>query len=156
MRHLLRLGVAVFAAGCGLLIASCGYGVKEERLPETGATLEGKITYGAEQVPVALVIVAGDKGSATGYVDEATGRYKITNVPLGAVKIGVNTEAAKGEMQGKLMSGYYKGPDAKGKGTVAMPKIVDVPAKFSKPETSNITTTVNEGANTFDIEIPKK
>jgi len=156
MRHTLRLGAAVLLAACGLLTASCnGYGVKEERLPETGATLEGTITYGSEKVPAALVIVAGANGSATGRVDEATGRYKVENVPLGEVKIGVNTAAARGEMQGKLMSGYYKGPEAKAKGIVAPPNIVDVPGKLGNPETSGVKTTVNAGANTFDIKLTK-
>lgn len=155
MRHILRRGGALLLLGCGLLAASCSRYVREERLPETGATLEGTITYGSEKVPAALVIVAGASASATGSVDEATGRYKVENVPLGPVKIGVNTDAARGELQGKMMSGYYKGPEAKSKGIMGPPKIVGVPPKYSSPETSGITTTVNSGANTFDILIPR-
>ena len=155
MRHAMRLVGAAAIAGCGLLIASCGYGVREERLPETGATLEGTVTYGTEKVPVALIIVTGTSGSATGEIDEATGRYKVENVPLGEVKIAVNTEAAKGQMKGKLMSGYYKGPEAKAKGIMTPPRIVDVNKKYANPDTSGLRTTINAGANSYDITMPK-
>lgn len=155
MRHTMRCGGALLLLGCGLLAASCSRYAREERLPESGATLEGTITYGSEKVQAALVIVAGANASATGSVDEATGRYKVENAPLGEVRIGVNTDAARGEMQGKMMSGYYKGPEAKAKGVLAPPKIVNVPPKYATPDTSGLTTTVNGGANTFDIVIPK-
>jgi len=155
MRHLLRFGGAVVVLSFALLAASCGYGVREERLPESGATLEGTVTYGTEKVPAALIVVAGQNGSATGNIDEATGQYRIENVPLGEVKIAVNTDAAKGEMQGKLMAGYYKGPEAKSKGITAPPKIVEVPGKYRNPDTSGIRTTINAGANTYEIKITR-
>ncbi|MDY3555728.1 hypothetical protein R5W24_004873 [Gemmata sp. JC717] len=155
MRRIVRLGAGVLLAACGVLMTSCGGYVREERLPETGATLEGTVTYGTEKVPAALVIVAGAGGSATGHVDEATGRYKVENAPLGEVKLAVNTAPVRGEMQGKLMSGYYKGPEAKGKGVTAPPKIVDVPAKFANPATSGLSTTINAGANTYEIKLPR-
>ena len=155
MRYAKWLGTAL-VAGCAIVTASCGGRfVKEERLPTTGATLEGTVTYGAEKVPAALIIAAGAGSSSTGEVDEATGRYKIENVPLGEVKIGVNTQAAKGMMTGKLMSGWYKGPEAKSKGITAPPNIVDVPAKYADPEKSGLRTTTKEGSNTYDITIPK-
>jgi hypothetical protein len=155
MRYKLRLLTAFLFVSVCTVLTSCGYGVKEVRHPETGATLEGTVTYGNESVPVALIIVAGQGGSATGNVDESTGRFSIPNVPLGAVTIAVNVEAAKGEMQGRLMSGYYQGPEAKKKGISAPPRVVNVPAKYADPKTSGITTTINDGANTFDIKIPK-
>jgi hypothetical protein len=155
MRHLLRLWAALLVTLCGLLIASCGYGVKEERLPETGATLEGAVTYGNEKVPVALIIVSGGGNTATGLVDDATGRYKVENVPIGEVKIGVSTAAGQGQLKGKMMSGYYKGPEAKSKGITAPPNVVDVPGRYANPDTSGLKTTTTKGANTYDIAIPK-
>jgi hypothetical protein len=149
------VALAVVACSTALLPACGNRYVKEERLPTTGATLEGTVSYGSEKVPVALIIVAGGNGSTTGEIDEATGRYRVENVPTGEVKIGVNTEAARGMMQGKLMSGYYKGPEAKSKGVFAPPKVVDVPPKYAKPETSGIHTTINSGANEYNIQIPK-
>jgi hypothetical protein len=155
MRHTMRLVGAALVVGCALLIASCGYGVKEERLPKTGAKLEGTVSRGSEKLAAAMIIVAGKDSSATGEIDEATGRYHVENVPLGEVKIGVNTEAAKGQLKGKMMSGYYKGPEAKSLGLQGPPKIIDVPGKYANPETSGIQTTINSGSNTFDIVVPK-
>jgi hypothetical protein len=147
----------VTAAGvfCAAVLAGCGYGVKEHRLPETGATLEGTIKYGNEPVAYAVVRVATESASAEGNVGE-DGRYKVENVPVGAVKIGVNTDAAKGDYTSATMSRSYKGPEFKGKtGPVQLPKFVSVPARYADPETSGITTTTRSGTNTFDIVIPK-
>ncbi|QJW97705.1 hypothetical protein [Frigoriglobus tundricola] len=155
MQHKVRFGAAVLLGTVCAALTSCGYGVREQRLPETGATLEGTVSYGGETVPLALIIVAGSNASATGNIDDSTGRFSIQNVPLGEVKIGINIDAAKGELQGKLMSGYYQGPDAKKKGIVAPPKVVNVPKKYADPNTSGLTTTISAGSNTFDIKIPK-
>jgi hypothetical protein len=136
---------------CGsALLAGCR--VPEIRLPETGATLEGTIQYGGEAVSIALVIVASDTASATGYV-ETDGRYKVENVPLGEVKIGVNTEAARGQYISQAMAQSYKGPGGKAKG--AAPKFVSVPQKYWEPDTSGISTTTKKGLNTFDIVLTK-
>jgi hypothetical protein len=143
--HLFRRAALVLVAACGILCVSCGE--RGERLPETGATLEGSLTYGGNKVPAALVIVQGKDGSANGFVDE-DGRFKIENVPLGEVNIAVNTEAGKGQMQSKIMAQSQGKPKA-------MPKMVDVPKKYFEPETSGLKTNVNKGPNTYDIAIPK-
>ncbi len=128
-----------------VLAASCGE--RGHRLPDTGATLEGTITYGGTKVPFAQVTAMGQDGMATGNVQE-DGRYKMTNVPLGEVKIGVNPEAAKGEFMSKVMA------ESKGKAKGAA-RFVDVPAKYHEPDTSGLKTTIQKGANTFDIVILK-
>jgi hypothetical protein len=119
----------------------------EARLPETGATLEGTVTYGNEKVSIALVSVFNEKGQALGQIDD-TGRYKVENVPLGDVKIGVNTEAMRSQVISQQMAAAYKG---KGGTRPPAPKFVSLPAKLQDPETSGITTTIKKGANSFDI-----
>src|SRR5262249_61302369 len=89
-------------AAWGLLLVG-GCGPSGVRLPETGATLEGTVTYGKEPVLVAMVIIQGEGGAATAYVGD-DGRYKAVNVPLGKVQIAVNTAAGKGQMTGKIMA----------------------------------------------------
>jgi hypothetical protein len=147
-----RFGLFAFTATTALLLSSCGEQAK--RYPETGATLEGTITYGKQPVPLALVIVAAEGSSATAKADEE-GRYKVENAPLGEVNIGVNTDAAQGELRSKMMAGAYKGPEARGAGKAVMPKLVAVPARFFSPETSGIKTTVDKGDNTYNIVISK-
>jgi hypothetical protein len=116
-------------------------------LPETGASLEGTITYGGVRVPFAMVTAMGDNGMATGHVQE-DGRYLIANVPLGEVRIAVDTAAAKDEYVSKVM--------AESRGTGKSPsKFIDVPAKYRAVDTSGLKTTINKGVNTYDIVIPK-
>ena len=135
--------------------ATSSSGVREDRLPETGATLEGTIKYGDEQLQFAMILVRTAGGSATGRIGE-DGRYRVENVPLGEVMIGVNTAAATGEFQSKMMgAGVYKGPEAKGKGRVVGVKFIPIPEKYYNPETSNLKTTISKGTNTFDIVIPR-
>jgi hypothetical protein len=132
-------------------LASCG-NPRETRLPETGATLEGTVTYKGDQLQFAQIQVLGEGRMATGRIGE-DGRYRVENCPLGQVKVGVNTAAARGEYTSKTMQGgVYKGPEAKGKGRVDL-KFMDVPAKFADPEKSELSTSVREGTNTYDIDI---
>jgi hypothetical protein len=130
-----------------LACAIAGCSRYEYRLPESGATLEGTVTYGRDTLQMAQINVFGEKGQAIGQIED--GRYKVENVPLGEVKIGVNTEAVRSNMIGQQMArakGVSKGP---------VLKFISVPAKYAEPDTSGITTTIKKGKNTFDIVIAK-
>ena len=147
-----------FASLCfSVSLVVTGVGCPSNRpvtLEETGATLEGTIKYGTEDVQFAMVIAQTATGSATGKVD-SDGKYKLQNVPLGEVTIGVNTDAATGDFQSAAMAaGSYKGPESKGKAKVDL-KFTKVPAKFFDPATSNLKTTIKKGSNTYDIVIAK-
>src|SRR5262249_25173629 len=131
--------------GFVLILAGC-FGAGYVRYPETGATLEGNVTYGNNKLGAALVIAQNASGAATAFVDE-NGHYKLENVPLGDVNIRVNTAPGKGQAMGKMTA------QAQGKANGAA-KIIDVPKQFADPNTSGIKTTINKGANTFDIVIP--
>jgi hypothetical protein len=129
---------------CIFFLAGCHPG--EVRYPETGATLEGTVTYGKDVVGAALVIAQNSSGSATAFVDD-DGHFKLENVPLGEVNLAVNTDAGKGAAMGRAMAAGGKGKGA--------PKIIEVPKKYADPNTSGIKTTINTGPNTYDIVIPK-
>ena len=146
LRSIKSQGTLAVAAWGMLLVGGCGpSGI---RLPETGATLEGTVSYGKEPVLVAMIIIQGEGGAATAYVDD-DGRYRAVNVPLGTVKIAVNTAAGKGQMTGKMMA------QSSGKGGKPLPKMIDVPARYADPGTSGITTSITKGENKFDVVIPK-
>ncbi len=131
------------AVGC-LSMASCS-GNKEERLVLSEATLEGTITFNGKPVPYALVILAHSKDPGVQGTADAAGKYMVQHAPLGEVMIGVNTEAGKGMMMGKVMAAK--------KGEGEAPTFVDVPKKYFDPMKSEITTTIKDGANTFNIEL---
>jgi hypothetical protein len=135
------------------LLGLAGCSRYEARLPETGAVLAGTVSLGREQVPMAMVIVVGEKGSATGQVE--SGQYKVENAPLGEVKIGVNTEAVKGQLISQQMAQGYKGPGSKGGSRPPPPKLIEVPSKYWDAEKSGIKTTVKRGNNTYNIELVK-
>jgi len=129
-----------------LLVFTCavlGCNRYEYRLPATGASLEGTITYRGETVQMAQIDVLGEKGQAIGQIEN--GRYKVENAPLGQVKIAVNTEAVRSNMIGQQMA------RAKGVASSSAPKFVSVPAKYWDTETSGLTTTIKKGKNSFDI-----
>lgn len=154
-RFICRLGVVVATAvGIGFGLFGCGSNAPVA-LPETGATLEGTIKYGSEELQYSNVIIrSGEKGVAMGVILD-DGRYRVENVPLGEVKVGVMPRASYGRyMSDSMAGGAYKGPEGKGRGKVNL-KFIDVPEKFYDPEQSGITTTINQGENTFDIVIPK-
>jgi hypothetical protein len=132
----------VSLAVAGLLLGLGGCNQREVRLPETGATLEGTVAYGNEKVLVAMVTATGPNASASGYIED-DGRYRIQNVPLGEVNLGVNVAAGDGQLMGKRMAGK------------PVPKVTKVPAKYADSTTSGVTTTIVKGPNTFDIKIPK-
>jgi hypothetical protein len=139
--------------GLALLVAATTSCEKGARLAETGATLEGTVTFKKQPVPYALIVITGGEsaaGSAQGSIGE-DGRYHVTNVPIGQVKIAVITEAVK--MQVMMAGGQYGGPNAKGKAKGPPPKFVDVDPKYANPDTSGITTAVNKGPNEFNIVI---
>jgi hypothetical protein len=127
------MATAVFLSGCG------GFGA--QRVAESGATLEGTVTYGKEKVPAAMIIAKGSSGTTEGFCDD-DGKYKLTNVPVGEVTIGVNSDAGKGQLMSRRMA------------KEAVPKIPNVPYRYTDPTTSGIKTTIAKGENTFNIEIP--
>jgi hypothetical protein len=140
--HRPRLTALVLSA---LLTVSCGG--RGERLPETGATLEGKVTYDGEPLEFALIVIQTDNGSATGRIGDDM-RYRVENVPLGVVRVGVNTSAARGDYQSKVMS------ESNGTGRVSH-RFIEIPGKYFDPEQSGFTTTIRKGPNTYDIVVPK-
>lgn len=148
MRRARHSSVVLLIFGMTLLPLACSNKyVAEERRPESGATLEGTVTYGTEKLKVALVIVQGPNGSANGFISE-DGRFKIENVPLGEVNIAVNTEAGRGQLMSKMMAQSQ----GKAKG---IPRVIEVPAKYADPAKSGLKTKINAGANEFNVVIPR-
>ena len=149
----IRLLMSIALTAVAVSVASCSSKPKAEKLPETGATLEGTVTYNGTQLEFAMILVQGPNGAATGNIGD-DGRYKVENVPLGPVKIGVNTSAARGQYQSKLMSNNAAAADPEKSKKIAQPKFVDVKPTYFDPETSGLTRTIEKGANTFDITLP--
>lgn len=150
---MLKITSKIILASLVFAISSCNTNAPIT-LPESGATLEGTVTYKGEPVLFALIIAQSENGSATGKIDPQTGKYLIQNVPLGQVNIAVNTDAGMGDYQQAVMqSGVYKGPNEKG-GTTNLKNVL-VPKKYHDVASSGLTTTIVKGTNTFNIQIDK-
>lgn len=153
-RFNLRRLLPVLAAGVAVLLASCGGDNIPQAKPDSGATLEGTIKVGNDQVYFAMVTVRNASGSASGKLDE-DGKFKIADVPLGEVQVAVNTSAAMGEYNAAVMrAGAMSGsPDKAGRKKVNV-QMINIKEQYFDPEKSGLKTTVNKGPNTFDIELP--
>lgn len=154
----LRSRLAALAVGAvALAVAACGgdSSHKPVAMSDTGATLEGTVKAGGEQLHYAMIMVKSAGGTASGKIDEE-GRYKISNVPLGEVQVGVNTSAAQGDftadqMRAGAMTG---GPDGKAGRKRVNVKMIHLKEQYFDPASSGLKTTVQAGANTFDIVLP--
>ena len=87
MRRTVQRFASLLIVGLGLSTVACSnHYVKEVSHPETGATLEGTVTYGGQKVTVAMIIAAAENSSARAFIGD-DGRYKLENVPLGQVRL---------------------------------------------------------------------
>jgi hypothetical protein len=154
-RTLARLA-GVATAGIAVAVASCGGPHIPVALPETGATLEGTVKYGSEEIQFAMIMVQSPAGTAFGSIGD-DGRYRLVNVPLGEVQVAVNTAAARGDFQSAVMAAgaMTGGPEGKSGRKRVNVKFIDVPPKYYDPATSGLGTTVSKGVITYDIVIPK-
>lgn len=150
-RHPRRPAAALTVGLGAILAASCG---SYEDMPTTGASLEGAVTYKNQPVDAGIVSVSAASGGATGAIEG--GKYKIDNVPVGELSIGVNTAPAvaraRGEQMGKAIAKGEATGKAGKKGGAPL-GIVEVPAKYADPAKSGIKTVTKSGTNTYDIAI---
>ena len=154
-QHLRRVFGPLLVATLTLGLAACGGDNIPKALPDSGATLEGTVKVGGEQLQFAMISVKSANGVASGKIGE-DGRYKVSNVPLGEVQIGVNTGAARGDYQTEVMRGgaMTGSPEGKAGRKKVDLKFVDVKEQYFEPTSSGLKTTVKAGTNTYDIELP--
>ena len=138
-----------------LIICVMGCGQRAYEIPDSGATLEGSVTYDGKPVPMALIVVRSETATADARIVEP-GKYKVPSVPIGKVKIAVDTDAMRGELMSRSMAQAYKGPGGQSSAEAGKKlSFIAVPGKFADPDSSGITFEIKKGANTFDIVIPR-
>ncbi len=146
------MALSVRISCCLLLSFVCFIGCSDvKKLDLSEAKLSGTITYKGKPVPHALVIVSTASGeglAGQGFADK-DGNFSVEHVPAGKVKIGINTDAGRGNMMSAVMSSSV------GKDKSAAPTFVDVPKKYFDPNTSGIETQITDpkGTTKFDVKI---
>lgn len=153
--RLRKLAGAFLLGGALIGVTACGDGTPVYKT--SGVELEGLVTLDGKPLEVGMVLAVPANAMQTAEAGstsvEADGRYKMSNVPPGIVKLAVRTSHMKGmAAMGKLPAtkpGVSGGPKLAG-------HFVDVPKKYEDPDTSKLQVTVNPGKNTFDIELKSK
>jgi hypothetical protein len=133
--------------------------------------ISGKVTYKGQPVRFGSVVVVGsDKTPVTGPIDQG-GNYLIEDAPAGEVQIGVvspdptiaankakamslpKRPKADEKEDGKHKIGNMPAQEAPADSARAKKKWVQLPKDVQFPDRSGITTTVQPGENTFNIEL---
>jgi hypothetical protein len=115
------------------------------------ATVTGTVSYKGELVPSGTVAFFGSSNQVASAPIAPDGTYTATEVPLGQVKVTVNTPRPAAEL--KKAAKQTKRRFGKG---VEFPESVDsvsVPDKYGNPAKSPLGLTVKEGSQPYDIEM---
>jgi hypothetical protein len=156
-----REGVALFLAVATLGVVGCGMGTGDVR---------GRVTYRGRPVICGGVIMVGPDGrTVTGQVN-AEGHYRLKSVPAGTVRVAVVSPNPTGmfafagaeQAKSKIMKDKLSANLTKSKSDNATEQAVSkvdrrkwfpLPKQYESTETSGITTIIQRGDNTFDIEL---
>jgi hypothetical protein len=129
IRDTLTNGLRV--AGCALLAwtaLGCGPQVSQ---------VSGKVTYQGKPLPSGSVVFVSPEGDVVGRsAIAADGRYVMTDVPAGSVKVAVESHERVPPGLGGPPGDY-----------------VPIPPRYKKAETSGLEYTVTRGSHTFNIDL---
>jgi len=155
MRFLFLLGSTL-----GLVLSGCSRG------PQM-AKVSGKVTYKGKAVPTGTIMFHPDSGPTAVGAIGPDGAYTLTTIKKGdgavvgshrvtiqATTVGSGSLADPSSFEEEMQLAQRKDPKAK----VLVPGKVEwiVPQKYSRPETTDLTATVESGANTIDFTLPVK
>jgi hypothetical protein len=115
------------------MLSGCGAG---------GGSVSGTITYQGKPLPTgAVTFSGGENGSVTVSSPITDGKYAMTEVPVGPVKISVTTPPPSPPPP--------PGTPAAAPATETIP----IPQKYAFADQSGLTYTVKSGAQTYDIKL---
>lgn len=147
----LNLNLLMFTAA---MLCGCG----GSSLPEgaTG-TVSGKLTSSGQAAPVGatVVMIHKDKGITASGTADAEGNYSLKMrgegaVLTGAYFVGVTPPAAPEVSPEEYDKAMAAGVDLPG------PDLSAFPPKYLNPQDSGVVFEVNEGDNTFDLDMKKE
>jgi Rieske Fe-S protein len=143
MRTTLRIMVLGTAAAMALP-SWTAWAQEQQKLVETGM-VEGHVTYKGKPLEGGTIQFHPEKGKPIIVKLQAEGTYKAKDVPLGEVRVTVETESVN--------PANAKGGDKKDTAPAKDTKYQPIPAKFAKPDTSGLTAEVKKGKQTLDIDL---
>lgn len=144
LSSLVRVGLFVVATG---LVVGCGGGVKD--FPR--AKVSGKVAFNKKSIPYGTVTFVSEDGSVTDSAPIKDGSYTMERAPVGKVKVGILSTNPNAGMQ-KQMGQKVEGKTMEATG--GKEPHMDIPGKFSNPDSSDVVLTVPaEGSSSLDINI---
>ncbi|MBI1914706.1 MAG: hypothetical protein HYS12_08210 [Planctomycetes bacterium] len=144
-------------APAALLLAGCSGGKGD---------ITGEVTYKGEPLPYGRISFVSEVGRHDAFhADIIRGKYTIQGCPAGPVKISIESlkPPTKQELEKAKNTGLGEGggqtisPELLKALTEDPPlKYVKIPPKYAKPETSELTYTVEKGSQTYNIPLKEK
>lgn len=114
-------------------------------------TVSGKVAYQGKPLPSGFVTFVPEKGTPVHADIQSDGSYRIENVPIGPVKIGVQPKSAQNTLQSFPMP---RNPKDYGKLQAVMTKKeTQIPPQYADPNKSGLTYTVRQGQQQYDIAL---
>ena len=147
-----RAGRLALLLGLGGLAAGCGGG----RWNGSGADVTGRVTLDGQPVGIARILFyGGDRPYDPIFMElEPDGTFQSVNVPLGSVRVAVQTSpyAGLGKLKMAAQAGKVRSPGP------PIPKgdWRPVPANYEDPATSGLEYNITRGANKLDIALKSK
>jgi hypothetical protein len=138
------LGAAAVAA---LLLAAPVFAAK--KVPT--ASVEGKVFYRGKPLPGGTVAFYPAKGKPVVARIQKDGTYSAPKVPVGKVKVTVETESVR--PKGKKKANPPKDQGNPPKRDKKQSRYVPIPRKYASPKTSGLEYEVKKGTQTFDIQL---
>lgn len=150
----------IFLVVNGLLVFLCSVALGMGAF-RGAANVRGKVTYEGRPIlwgRITFVSLTGKRMTHSSHI--RMGEYDIRGVPIGPVKISVETmEARKAVGQPPIMglSKGFKAPpldrDVPPPEAVGKDKFIPIPLDYSNSETSGLSYTVHRGDNVHDIAL---
>jgi hypothetical protein len=133
-----------FALAAGVLLA-CSFAA-------SAAEVQGKALYKGQPLPSGTIAFHPAKGKAIKVEIQPDGTYSAKKVPVGQVKVTIDTEPAKPRVKDKAPAKDKDKAAPKDKPEKA-PKYVPIPKKYATPETTPLRFEVKAGKQTADFEL---
>jgi len=155
-----RLWACGVLACCAVLLSSgCGPNYKAR------AVVKGKVTTGNKALTTGSVMFYGKDGLTASAGIQPDGTYEMPDAPIGECKVTVtvpplpNDPSVRARLKGKgpAMPAGPKNPEDSGPIAPPLAKIpsevVPIDTKYSNPDTSGLTFTVQKGEQTYNIDL---
>lgn len=148
-----------------MAIVGCGGKEGTQPLPGTpmikrfepkGEMLSGKVTYKGAPVTGGKIKLFEEHGRDFEIHIRRDGTYKFLYLPVGDMKVTIETESTKGEMAKyeELAKKIDPGRDVPPLPPIdSVPIYVKIPEKYGKVETSGLSMNVKKGENIRDFEL---